>query len=66
MIPVGISQASGIMVGNNIGAKDITAARVYAKMCILTALAWAIAIVVFLNALKGTVISVFSSNEAVN
>jgi Na+-driven multidrug efflux pump len=66
MIPVGIAQASSIMVGNNIGAKDITAAKVYAKMCVLTAMLWAVAIVIFLNLMKGTVISVFSSNEAVN
>ena len=35
-------------------------------MCVITSLAWAIVIVIFVNALKGTIISVFSNDEGIN
>ena len=66
MIPVGIAQASSITVGNNIGSKNIRAGVVYAKMCVLTSIIWAVGTVIFLNALQGTVISVFSKSPQVN
>ena len=49
MIPVGIAQAASIMVGNNIGAKKITAGMVYAKMCVLTSIIWGVGSVLVLN-----------------
>ncbi|CDW78027.1 na+-driven multidrug efflux pump [Stylonychia lemnae] len=66
MIPVGIAQASSITVGNNIGSKNIQTGMVYAKMCVLTSVIWAAGTVIFLNAMQGTVISVFSNSSEVN
>jgi Na+-driven multidrug efflux pump len=42
MIPVGISISTSILVGNNIGAYKLEAAKYYAKMCFLTALIWSV------------------------
>lgn len=66
MIPVGISQAATILVGNNIGAKNIEGAKVYAKNCTTTAFIWAAGSVIFINVLRGPVINIFSSSPAVN
>jgi MATE family multidrug resistance protein len=66
MIPVGIAIASNIMVGNNIGANEVHVAKYYAKMCNLTAFIWAVASVFFMNVLRSSFISIFSSSQGVN
>jgi Na+-driven multidrug efflux pump len=66
MIPVGISISSVILVGNMIGANNITGALIYAKMCTLTAFIWAIGSVIFINVLENWVVGIFSSSPSVN
>ena len=51
MIPVGIAIASGILVGNMVGAGNIEGAKIYAKMCTLSSAIWAVGSVIFINAL---------------
>ena len=51
MIPCGISVAAVILVGNNIGAKNIKHAQDYTKMCTVTAFVWALGSVLLVNIL---------------
>lgn len=53
MIPVGLSTAAVILVGNMIGAKNIQGAVIYAKMISLTGVIWAVGSVLFINVLQG-------------
>ncbi|CDW84612.1 na+-driven multidrug efflux pump [Stylonychia lemnae] len=66
MIPVGLSISSVILVGNMIGANNPNGAKLYAKMCTLSAFIWALASVAFINLLQGQVIGIFSSSVSVN
>lgn len=51
MIPVGLSTSAVILVGNMIGARNISGAVIYAKMITLTGVIWAVGSVVFINVL---------------
>jgi MATE family multidrug resistance protein len=66
MIPVGISISTSILVGNNIGAYNLEAAKFYAKMCFITALIWSVLSVLVVVLLKDLMISMFSSEADVN
>ena len=66
MIPVGISISTNVLVGNNIGANNVKAARYYAKMCFLTALLWSFASIITALAFKNMLMNMFSSEEDVN
>eukprot|EP00347_Sterkiella_histriomuscorum_P022093 403331703 len=66
MIPVGIAQAASIMVGNNIGAKNVKAGKIYAQMCVLTSVIWGVGTVFVLILLRDVVIRVFSDSKTVN
>lgn len=65
MIPVGLAQACIIMVGNNIGAKNIAMAKTYAKFCTVTALSWGLLSVALMLIFGESLIRIFSSNEEV-
>jgi len=66
MIPVGIALSGVILVGNMIGAGNIHGAKIYAKMCTVTSLIWAICMVFIINILQNQVIGVFSSQSVIN
>ena len=66
MIPVGIAISGIILVGNNIGSKNIEAAITYAKYCTLTGFIWAFASVLVINLAQTPIIGVFSSSPTVN
>ncbi|CDW78129.1 multidrug and toxin extrusion protein 2 [Stylonychia lemnae] len=65
MIPVGLSQASSVMVGNMIGKKNIQGARVYGQMCSLTSFAWGCASVLVMAIFGEQIVRLFSSSESV-
>src|SRR5437016_2847098 len=66
MIPLGISVASSVLVGNFIGAGDISESKYYTKMCLLTGLIWSFLSILVMNVLKSPIITIFSSSESVN
>lgn len=66
MIPVGIAVSASILIGNNIGALNINAAKTYAKYCTLTAHIWAVFTVIVINLASDGVLMVFGSTPAVN
>ena len=66
MIPVGLAISSTVFVGNFIGANNLPAAKLYAKMNTISAFIWALASVLFINLLQGQVIGIFSSSPSVN
>lgn len=41
MIPIGISQSAGVLVGNCIGRKDVIDGKTFAKMCSIISIIWA-------------------------
>jgi len=62
MVPVGIAVSTGILVGNNIGANNVKAARYYSKINFTIAGIWSICMVILLNSLKPTIAEFFAKN----
>lgn len=62
MIPVGISIATTITIGNNIGAMKVDVARFFAKIGGAITFSWAILIVVVLNIFTRPIINLFNSH----
>ena len=65
MVPVGISIATTIMIGNNIGAMRTDVAKFYAKIGGGITFTWAIFIVIVLNIFTKPIISLFNSHDSV-
>ena len=61
-----MQQAATICVGNYIGAKNLPAAKMYAKMSVVCAFTYAIISVSILIIFKEPMIYLFSSSEEVN
>lgn len=65
MIPVGIQVAASILVGNNVGANRVVVGQEYAKMCVKTAVAWALGTILLLVLFREQFLSVFSTDAEV-
>lgn len=66
MIPVGISMASVILVGSNIGIRNIQHAQDYARISTCIAILLAIGNVTLVNLTIDKLIHLFSSSPQVN
>eukprot|EP00347_Sterkiella_histriomuscorum_P017497 403349125 len=66
MIPLGVSQASGVLVGNQIGAQNVQGARMLINMTVLTGFLWGMFNILIMFTLKEQIIHLFSSSESVN
>ena len=62
MIPVGITIASQIMVGNNIGANKVAVAKAYSFMCFKTAVIWALCTIALLIIFRPYFLGIFTSD----
>eukprot|EP00347_Sterkiella_histriomuscorum_P000062 403377332 len=65
MIPVGLSQATSISVGNMIGKRNLQGAKTYALWCTITASAWGILSVLTMVIFGNMIILFFSEQEEV-
>lgn len=62
MIPVGLSQATSISVGNNVGKKDTHAAKKFAFVCTLFSLGWAALSVTIMLVFDDMIINLFTES----
>lgn len=65
MIPVGITVAATVLVGNNVGGNRIKIGKAYAFMCVKTAALWAIGTLILLVLLKKPFTRVFTEDAGV-
>eukprot|EP00347_Sterkiella_histriomuscorum_P003491 403364095 len=65
MIPVGLTQATAISVGNKIGQKNIQGAKIYAFICTLLSVGWGSLSVIVMVVFDDYLIMLFTESEEV-
>lgn len=66
MIPVGISMASSILVGQKIGSRNMREAKIYAKMSVFSAFLWGIFFMILMGMLRPYLSKAFTNKDEVN
>jgi MATE family multidrug resistance protein len=63
VIPIALSMAFSVYVGNMIGAKRVREAREYAKLSVITGAIWGIICCLIMNIFEEEFKSIFSTSE---